>query len=147
MGIYAKGLHPRGRSRDRKAATAGDAFATNWAGWRPIVAFCNQLIFEDGLSLSTDGWGSNDGHGLKSQYECDQLADSLEGYLVHYYCGEEGDPFIADEFSDNFVIWLDEDDEMVVALPDDPESTKEAGKKRRRGDDFVWCSGEDVRDF
>jgi hypothetical protein len=144
MGIYAKGLHPRGRARSKKAAHSGSGFATNWAGWRPILAFCNQLIFEDSLPLSTDGWDYNDGRGLQSQHECDQLADALEGYLVHYYCGEEGDPFIEDPFSDNFVIWLDEDQETVVALPDDPEF-QQLFKKRRK--EVTWTSGEDVRDF
>jgi hypothetical protein len=59
----------------------GDYFASNWWGWRPIVMLCEVAIETRNLKMSTDGWGSNDGKGLRTQKQCERLADALEEML------------------------------------------------------------------
>ena len=54
----------------------GEYFRANVWTWRPIHFLCD----ESG-TVDTTGWERNDGCGLKTQAECDVLADALEGML------------------------------------------------------------------
>ena len=56
----------------------GTYFRANWWSWRPIVILCESVINKYDLKLDTLYWGSNDGAGLKTQEECNLLADKLE---------------------------------------------------------------------
>lgn len=56
----------------------GVYFRANWWSWRPIVILCESVIDKHNLKLDTLYWGSNDGAGLKTQEECNLLADKLE---------------------------------------------------------------------
>ena len=56
----------------------GVYFRANWWSWRPIVVLCESVIEKHNLKLNTLYWGSNDGAGLKTQEECNLLADKLE---------------------------------------------------------------------
>jgi hypothetical protein len=78
MDVY--GRSPRRRA-DGQVVEEGEYFRANVWGWRPIHDLCNRAIEEAGLPFDTNGWAYNDGHGLATQEECDQLADALEAYL------------------------------------------------------------------
>jgi len=52
-------------------------FRANMWGWRPIHAISEMAIDKHALSLSTDGWSYNDGHGLETKQECNILADAI----------------------------------------------------------------------
>jgi hypothetical protein len=73
MGVDISGRNPK--------TEEGDYFASNWWGWRPIVGLCEMAIYNSKLKLNTDYWGSNDGKGLRTQKQCDKLADALEELL------------------------------------------------------------------
>ena len=55
--------------------------ASCWS-WRPIHAVCDFAINIAELPFSTSNWGYNDGGGLKTQEECDMLADAIGVYLT-----------------------------------------------------------------
>jgi hypothetical protein len=52
-------------------------FRANVWSWRPIHAISEMAIDKYDLSLSTDGWSYNDGDGLKTKQECNDLADAI----------------------------------------------------------------------
>jgi hypothetical protein len=54
--------------------------ASGWA-WIPIHAICDFAIYIAKLPFNTKGWGENNGYGLKTQQECDDLANAIELYL------------------------------------------------------------------
>jgi hypothetical protein len=56
----------------------GEYFRANVWGWRPIHALCVHAIDKFQLGFNTDYLGSNDGRGLRSQGQCDKLADALD---------------------------------------------------------------------
>lgn len=55
--------------------------ASCWS-WRPIHAVCQFAIHIAELPFNTSDWGYNDGGGLKTQEECDMLADAIGVYLT-----------------------------------------------------------------
>lgn len=59
----------------------GDYFASNWWGWRPIVTICELASIDSKLKIDFSNWGSNDGAGLRTQKQCDKLADAIEKLL------------------------------------------------------------------
>lgn len=59
----------------------GVYFRSNWWGWRPIHAIADMAIRLVGLPFETNNWGSNDGGGLKTQEECNQLADAIDLFM------------------------------------------------------------------
>jgi hypothetical protein len=73
MGVDISGRNPK--------TEEGDYFASNWWGWRPIVNLCEMAIYNSKLKMNTDYWGSNDGKGLRTQKQCDRLAEALEELL------------------------------------------------------------------
>jgi hypothetical protein len=63
----------------RKPTTdAGDYFRANWWGWRPINYICQLAAEQSKLKIDFSYWGSNDGKGLRTQKQCDKLADAIE---------------------------------------------------------------------
>lgn len=49
----------------------------NCWGWRPILHLALVAIEHDNLKFDTDFWGSNDGRGLRTQKQCNRLAESM----------------------------------------------------------------------
>lgn len=60
----------------------GVYFRANCWSWRPIHAVCDFAIDITKLPFNTEGWGENSGFGLKTQEECDMLADAIGVYLT-----------------------------------------------------------------
>ena len=60
----------------------GVYFRSNWWGWRPIHAIAELANDAVGLGIDTSLWGENSGGGLKTQEECDALADAMNVYLI-----------------------------------------------------------------
>ena len=56
----------------------GVYFRSNWWGWRPICMMCEIANDKYKLKMNMSNWGSNDGAGLRTQKQCDRLADALE---------------------------------------------------------------------
>ena len=56
----------------------GVYFRSNWWGWRPICMICEIANDKYKLKMNMSNWGSNDGAGLRTQKQCDRLADTLE---------------------------------------------------------------------
>ena len=63
----------------------GDYFSSNWWAWRPIHMLSEVAIEVKKLKMNTNGWGSNDGKGLRTQGQCDRLADALEEILKNNF--------------------------------------------------------------
>jgi hypothetical protein len=70
MGVDISGRKPK--------TEAGDYFSSNWWGWRPILAISEAAMLNSKLDYDTSNWGSNDGKGLRTQKQCDKLADAIE---------------------------------------------------------------------
>ena len=70
MGVDISGRKPK--------TEAGDYFCSNWWGWRPILAISEAAMLNSKLDYDTSNWGSNDGKGLRTQKQCDKLADAIE---------------------------------------------------------------------
>jgi hypothetical protein len=62
-------------------ANPGYYFRANVWSWRPINKIINLLNAKHDLDLDTEGFGSNSGNGLKTQQECDLLANVMEDYI------------------------------------------------------------------
>lgn len=58
---------------------SGNYFRASVWSWRPIVA----AMADAGFKVPED-WHFNDGAGLRSQEECDELADLMETYLKEH---------------------------------------------------------------
>ena len=70
MGVDISGRKPK--------TEEGDYFSSNWWGWRPINYICQLAAEESKLKIDFSYWGSNDGKGLRTQKQCDKLADAIE---------------------------------------------------------------------
>jgi hypothetical protein len=70
MGVDISGRKPK--------TNEGDYFHSNWWGWRPILAISEAAMISSKLDYDTSYWGSNDGKGLRTQKQCDKLADAIE---------------------------------------------------------------------
>jgi hypothetical protein len=70
MGVDISGRKPK--------TEAGDYFRSNWWGWRPINYICQLAAEQSKLKIDFSYWGSNDGKGLRTQKQCDKLADAIE---------------------------------------------------------------------
>ena len=70
MGVDISGRKPK--------TEAGDYFCSNWWGWRPIHAISEAAMLNSKLDYDSSNWGSNDGKGLRTQKQCDKLADAIE---------------------------------------------------------------------
>lgn len=65
-----------------EANNPGVYFRANCWSWRPIHAVCDMAIHIAELPFNTDGWGENSGFGLKTQLDCDILADAIDLFLA-----------------------------------------------------------------
>ena len=65
-----------------EANNPGVYFRANCWSWRPIHAVCDMAIHIAELPFDTNGWGENSGFGLKTQQECDALAEAIDLYLI-----------------------------------------------------------------
>ena len=92
MGVDISGRNPK--------TEEGDYFASNWWGWRPINAICQMAAYNSKLKIDFSYWGSNDGKGLKTQKQCDKLADAIE-------------QLISDGLNEHIT---DDDDRIYIAL-------------------------------
>jgi hypothetical protein len=63
----------------------GDYFRSNWWGWRPIVMLSEIASEKNGLNIDFSLWGSNDGSGLDTQVECNELADALDEITQDFF--------------------------------------------------------------
>ena len=77
MGVDISGRKPK--------TEVGDYFCSNWWGWRPIVAISEAAMISSKLDYDTSYWGSNDGKGLRTQKQCDKLADAIELLISNNY--------------------------------------------------------------
>jgi hypothetical protein len=77
MGVDISGRKPK--------TEEGDYFCSNWWGWRPILAISESAMLSSKLDYDTSYWGSNDGKGLRTQKQCDKLADALELLISNNY--------------------------------------------------------------
>lgn len=77
MGVDISGIKPK--------TDEGDYFASNWWGWRPIHAISEAAILSSKLDYDTSYWGSNDGKGLRTQKQCDKLADAIDLLIFNNY--------------------------------------------------------------
>ena len=77
MGVDISGRKPK--------TEVGDYFSSNWWGWRPINTICELAAYESKLKIDFSYWGSNDGKGLKTQKQCDKLADAIELLISNSY--------------------------------------------------------------
>ena len=62
-------------------ANPGYYFRANVWSWRPINNIIHKVNVDYNLDLDTIGFGSNNGNGLRTQQECDSLADAMEDYI------------------------------------------------------------------
>ena len=77
MGVDISGRKPK--------TEVGDYFSSNWWGWRPILAISEAAMISSKLDYDTSYWGSNDGKGLRTQKQCDKLADAIELLISNNY--------------------------------------------------------------
>jgi hypothetical protein len=75
-----------------KAENPGIYFRSSWWGWRPIHMLCEMAKDKYRLKMDMSYWDSNDGKGLRTQKQCDRLADALDLMLNDIVCKE----FLAD---------------------------------------------------
>lgn len=60
----------------------GYYFRANWWSWRPIHVIADLAIKLAELPFDTRDWGSNDAGGLRTQEDCDLLADAMELFIT-----------------------------------------------------------------
>ena len=77
MGVDISGRKP--------TTNEGDYFSSNWWGWRPINTICQLAAYNSKLKIDFSYWGSNDGKGLRTQKQCDKLADAIELLISNNY--------------------------------------------------------------
>lgn len=97
----------------RKPTTEqGQYFRSNWWNWPPILVCCEAVNERKNLKFNTEFWGSNDGEGLKTQNQCNKLADALDeiaAVLTDNDC-----PFTIDgRFGVNLQYWNTPDGKFV----------------------------------
>lgn len=73
MGMDLTGLNPKN--------SEGKYFRANVWSWRPIHGICQLVIERNNLGIDTNGWAYNDGKGVKTQEDCDKLADGIENFI------------------------------------------------------------------
>lgn len=73
MGMDIYGKDPRSKT--------GEYFRASIWTWPTIRQLMVYLNAAEKLNLNLDGFEYNEGHGLKSQEECDRMANALESYI------------------------------------------------------------------
>ena len=91
----------------------------NCWGWRPILFLALVAIEQDNLKFDTDFWDSNDGRGLRTQKQCNRLAESMNKLVTlieedlrkpHWIKEDEDD----DQFIFNLDSWSREDGNRIT---------------------------------
>jgi hypothetical protein len=152
MGMDIRGLNPRIKLDDDNfdydlCARAGTYFRANVWSWRPLRILCEWLNDNSELRLDMTGWEYNSGHGLKTQYECDSLADALEHLDIYYPCRWDENPFENDPFFDEFLLYVDTEGILQVArIGEDMDLSgvqySTVGSHYRQWVTFLWnCGG------
>ena len=59
----------------------GVYFRANVWSWRPIHMLCEAAVQRYELDINTEGWAYNSGDGLKTEEDCNKLADSLDTFI------------------------------------------------------------------
>jgi hypothetical protein len=119
MGMDIRGLNPRFKLDETNfdfdlCARVGTYFRANVWSWRPLRLICEWMNEYWVLGLDMTGWQHNGGDGLKTQYECDLLAEALEN-LEDYPCRWDENPFENDPFFDEFLLYIDTESILQVA--------------------------------
>jgi hypothetical protein len=135
-----QGMRPRFKvegSDYHALAHAGDYFRANIWAWRPLRLLCAWMNDYNPLGLNMDGWHVNDGHGLKTQYDCDLLASALQD-IDDYPCNWtwEDNPIKDDPFFDQFLIYIDREGTLQVARTDRGELDLTGVEYALRGSHF-----------
>jgi hypothetical protein len=60
----------------------GEYFRANVWAWRPIHYLCTYVMTTKGFKTNTEGWGHNDGYGLRTHAQCVKLATALEELIT-----------------------------------------------------------------
>ena len=76
------------------------------SGWLPILYLALVAIEHDNLKFDTDFWDSNDGRGLRTQKQCNRLAESMNK-LVAFIEEVLRSPHWIKEDDDQFTFNLD----------------------------------------
>ena len=63
----------------------GEYFRRNIWGWRPLHYISPVAIDKYALKCDTQGWGSNDGMGLKNKSQCHKLAKAIEKVMDEWW--------------------------------------------------------------
>jgi hypothetical protein len=91
----------------------------NCWGWRPILHLALVAIEYNNLKFNTNFWDSNDGRGLRTQKQCDRLADCMSKWVTvieedlkrpHWIKEDEDD----DEFIFNLDSWSRHDHKQMT---------------------------------
>ena len=77
-----------------EAKNPGIYFRFNRWGWRSILRLCEMAKNKYRLKMDMSDWVYNDGKGLRTQKQCDRLADAIELML-------NNDPIYKDFMADN----------------------------------------------
>jgi len=88
----------------------GETFHANLWSWRPIHYLCEYLSLKNNLNFDTKNWGHNDGGGLKTQKECNVLADKIERHIKDH-------PFLKGDDDRMFIcldMWCDTNTNQFV---------------------------------
>lgn len=102
MGMDITGINPTMQD--------GEYFRANVWAWRPIHYLCDYLSMKHNLNFDTKGWEHNDGCGLKTQKECNLLADKIEKHLKDH-------PFLKNDSDRMYValnMWVDANTNQFV---------------------------------
>lgn len=76
----------------------------NCWGWRPVLHLALVAIKYDNLKFNTDFWGMNNGRGLRSQKQCNKLAESMNKLVA----------VIEEDLRSPHWIKVDEDDDKFI---------------------------------
>ncbi len=61
---------------------SGNYFRANIWSWRPIHYVCAQVVEEEGLDISLEGWTFNEGDGIQNdKTKCELLAAGIESWI------------------------------------------------------------------
>lgn len=89
-------------SGKKPTTNEGNYFGVNCWGWRPLNVLCEMASYDSKLKIDFSYWGSNDGKGLKTQKQCNELADAIDSLISNSF-----------DFNENL---MDDDDKVCVCM-------------------------------
>jgi hypothetical protein len=150
MGMDVSGLCPRRRANVstefwanhwmdavEQLSRCGEGFHANVWSWAAILSLCVEAAEADDelAAIDFDRWEYNGGAGLTSQRLCDLLADEIES-IIRLAFDLHDDPFTDDPFSEDFVVCVYADGDVLVVRPTDEAVTSARYQARGR---HVWA--------